>query len=98
MGQNCKITSFSAQRTKKASAEGQSPPQELEVGPRSGPYLLVDFNGKIRVENYGPTGSNKKKNNGSLGMLFQIKTLNRGEKRTSADISLEHNITAKRHQ
>ena len=28
---------------KKASAEGQSPPQELEVGPRSGPYLLVLF-------------------------------------------------------
>ena len=26
---------------KKASAEGRSPPQELEVGPRSGPYLLV---------------------------------------------------------
>ena len=27
--------------TKKALAEGRSPPQELEVGPRSGPYLLV---------------------------------------------------------
>ena len=26
---------------KKPSAEGRSPPQELEVGPRSGPYLLV---------------------------------------------------------
>ena len=26
---------------KKASAEGRSPPQELEVGPCSGPYLLV---------------------------------------------------------
>ena len=25
------------------SAEGQSPPQELEVGPHSGPYLLVSF-------------------------------------------------------
>ena len=24
-----------------SSAEGQSPLQELEVGPRSGPYLLV---------------------------------------------------------
>ena len=31
---------FFAQRAKKASAEGPSPPQELEVGPRSGPYLL----------------------------------------------------------
>ena len=26
---------------KKATAEGRSPPQELEVGPRSGPYVLV---------------------------------------------------------
>ena len=26
---------------KKAMPEGQSPPQELEVGPHSGPYLLV---------------------------------------------------------
>ena len=41
MGQNRIITSFFAQRAKKASAEGQSPPQELEVGPRSWPYLLV---------------------------------------------------------
>ena len=32
---------FFARMAKKASAEGQSPPQELEVGPRSGPYLLV---------------------------------------------------------
>ena len=35
------ITSFFAQRAKKALAEGQSPPQELEVSPRSGLYLLV---------------------------------------------------------
>ena len=41
MGQNSIIRSFFARRAKKASAEGQSPPQELEVGPRSGPYLLV---------------------------------------------------------
>ena len=27
--------------TKKALAKGQSAPQELEVGPRSGPYILV---------------------------------------------------------
>ena len=24
--------------------DGRSPPQELEGGPHSGPYLLVDFN------------------------------------------------------
>ena len=40
MGQNSIISSFFARRAKKASAEGRSPPQELEVGPRSGPYLL----------------------------------------------------------
>ena len=37
MGQN----SIISQSAKKASAEGQRPLQELEVGPRSGPYLLV---------------------------------------------------------
>ena len=41
MGQKSIISSFFARRAKKASAEGRSPPQELEVGPRSGPYLLV---------------------------------------------------------
>ena len=30
---------------KTASAEGQSPPQELEEGPRSGPHLLVPLKG-----------------------------------------------------
>ena len=35
------ISFLFAQRAKKASAEGRSPPQELEVGPRSRPYLLV---------------------------------------------------------
>ena len=44
MGQNSIKSSFFARRAKKASAEGRSPPQELEVGPRSGPYLLVSFN------------------------------------------------------
>ena len=39
MGQNSIISSFFAR--KKALGEGRSPPQELEVGPRSGPYLLV---------------------------------------------------------
>ena len=47
MGQNRIISSFLAQRAKKASAEGQSSPQELEVGPRSGPYLLVTFESGI---------------------------------------------------
>ena len=31
---------------KKASAEGRSPPQELEEGPRSGPHLLVFMKNK----------------------------------------------------
>ena len=35
---------FFARRAKKAAAEDRSPPQELEVGPRSGPYLLVYIN------------------------------------------------------
>ena len=42
MGQNSiKSSSFCPKGQKKTSAEGQSPPQELEVGPHSGPYLLV---------------------------------------------------------
>ena len=41
IGQNSIITSFFARRAKIASAEGRIPPQELEEGPRSGPYLLV---------------------------------------------------------
>ena len=41
MGQNSIISSFFARRAKIASAEGRSTPQELEVGPRTGPYLLV---------------------------------------------------------
>ena len=41
------ISSFFARRAKQASAEGRSPPQELEVGPRSGPYLLLEVNHKI---------------------------------------------------
>ena len=41
MGQNSIRSSFFAQRAKKASAEGQSPSQELEEGTRSGSYLLV---------------------------------------------------------
>ena len=30
-----------ARKAKKVSAEGQSPLEELEIGPHSGPYLLV---------------------------------------------------------
>ena len=49
MGQNSLISSFFARMAKKASVKGQSPPQELEVGPHSGPYLLVLFNDAIRA-------------------------------------------------
>ena len=42
MGQNSIISSFLAQRAKKVLSKGQSPPQELEVSPRSGLYLLVE--------------------------------------------------------
>ena len=41
MGQNRIISSFFAQRAKKVLTEGRSPPQELELGPHIGPYLLV---------------------------------------------------------
>ena len=37
------FSSFFGRRAKKALAEGRSPQQELEVGPRSRPYLLVTF-------------------------------------------------------
>ena len=40
-GHSGQWTVDSGQWTKKALAEGQSPPQVLEVGPRSRPYLLV---------------------------------------------------------
>ena len=41
MGQNSIKRSFFDRRAKKSSAKGRSPPQELEVDPRSGLYLLV---------------------------------------------------------
>ena len=41
--------SFFARRAKKASAESHSPPQELEVGLRSGPYLLVICNNALCI-------------------------------------------------
>ena len=40
-GQKQQNKPFFAQRAKQILAIGQSPPQELEVGPRIGPYLLV---------------------------------------------------------
>ena len=51
MGENSIKSSFFARRAKKASAEGRSPPQELEVGLRSGPYLLVCFKEKKIIMN-----------------------------------------------
>ena len=50
MDQNSKITSFFARRAIKALAEGRSPPEELEVGPCSWPYLLVIVNPTLRVD------------------------------------------------
>ena len=53
---------FFAQRAKKASAKGQSPLQELEVGLRSGPYLLVlGEKVKIHKECYRSTFDKKPK-------------------------------------
>ena len=43
MSTNSVKSSFFPQRVKKASAESQSPLQELEVSPRNGLYLLVIF-------------------------------------------------------
>ena len=37
------LKAFILPEGQKASAEGQSSPQELDVGPRSGPYILVNF-------------------------------------------------------
>ena len=51
MGQNSIISSFFARRAKKASAEGRSSPQELEVSPRSGLYLLVKLHKEVDHKN-----------------------------------------------
>ena len=48
VGQNSIRRSFFARRAKKASSGGRSPPQELEVGPRSGPYILVYIKIKLK--------------------------------------------------
>ena len=75
MGQNSKKSSFFAQRAAEASFKGQSPPQDLEVGPRSGPYLLVDMmrllapreNGKNKGVSYPNIGANFLKEAPTLG-------------------------------
>ena len=41
--QNSIRSPFLPKGQKKASVKGQSPPQELDVGPRSGPYPLVFY-------------------------------------------------------
>ena len=43
-------SSFFVRRAKKASSEGRSPPQELEVSPHSGLYLLVTVKDKFMEE------------------------------------------------
>ena len=53
MSQSCIKRFFFAPRAKKALAEGRSPPQEVEVGPCSGPYLLVSLN--ISIDGSQPT-------------------------------------------
>ena len=58
MGQNSIKSSFFARRAKKALAEGQRPPQELEVGPRSGPYLLVISKGTAALAVTAVTAAN----------------------------------------
>ena len=50
IGQNSIIRAFFAQSKKKI--EGGIPPQELEVGPRSGPFLLVSFKAHFPSENF----------------------------------------------
>ena len=42
-------SSFLAQREKRALAEGRSPPQEREVSPRSGLYLLVHLKQQMEI-------------------------------------------------
>ena len=55
MGQNSIISSFFlAQRANKSLVEGRSPPQELEVGPCSGLYLLVLLNTEYRIPDPPP--------------------------------------------
>ena len=43
IGQNSIFSPFFPRRAKEALSKVQSPPQELEVGPCNGPYLLVVY-------------------------------------------------------
>ena len=54
MGQNSMISSFLARRAKNSSVEGQSPPQELEVSPRSRLYLPVALKPKKILDKFKP--------------------------------------------
>ena len=50
MAKNSIISSFFGQRATKVLVKGRSPPQELEVGPPSGPYRLVTLNFRLKEE------------------------------------------------
>ena len=49
MGQNSIISFFCCLKGKKSLGLGRSPPHELEVGPRSGPYLLVSYKYHVTI-------------------------------------------------
>ena len=66
--QNSIKSFFFAQRAKKALVEGRSPPQELELGPRSGPYLLVNV--KVKCSGVG-TSMGQKLNQKKL-KIFEV--------------------------
>ena len=72
MGQNSIKSNFFAQRAKKASAKGQSPPQELEVGPRSGPYLLVEYYNVLYSTYLPPPGVLHGQNVQSTAMYYAL--------------------------
>ena len=63
MDQNSIISSFFTGRAKKVLLEGQSPPQELELGLHSGPYLLVVFKGEIGRGERGERGGGNRRRN-----------------------------------
>ena len=51
MGQNSIINSFFARRAKKPFAKGQSPPQELEVGPRDVSSSIINMKEELLFVN-----------------------------------------------
>ena len=63
MDQNSIIISFFTGRAKQVLSEGQSPPQELELGLNSGPYLLVVFKGEIGRGERGERGGGNRRRN-----------------------------------